>query len=59
MKLGAVDWCKVQAAIANLRCPRCFKVKVKLTEEGKENAKCEDCGCQFEFDPDVDINVIE
>jgi len=36
----------------NLGCPNCFSAKVKLTEDEKENAKCEDCGCTFEFNPD-------
>jgi hypothetical protein len=53
MKLGAEKWCKIQEMLANLKCPHCFSAKVKLTEDEQENGKCEDCGCKFEFDPDV------
>ena len=53
MKLSAQQWCKIQEALANLKCPHCFSAKVKLAEEGQENAECKDCGCQFEFDPEI------
>ena len=53
MKLSKSQWCKIQELMANLKCPKCFSSKVKLKKEEKENATCEDCGCQFEFDPDV------
>ena len=53
MKLSASQWCKIQEALFNLNCPHCFSAKVKLTEDEKENAKCEDCGCTFEFNPEI------
>ena len=53
MKLGAKRWCKIQEFLANLKCPHCFSVKVDLNENEDENAECKDCGCRFEFDPDV------
>jgi hypothetical protein len=53
MKLGAEKWCKIQEMLANLKCPHCFSGKVKLTEDEQENGTCEDCGCRFEFNPDV------
>ena len=53
MKLSPEKWCKIQATLANLKCPHCFSAKVQLTEEEKKNATCVDCGCKFEFDPDV------
>ena len=53
MKLSARRWCKIQETLANIKCPSCFSAKVKLTEDEKENAKCEDCGCTFEFNPDI------
>ena len=53
MKLGPKKWCKIQEFLANLKCPRCFSVRVDLTENKDENAECKDCGCRFEFDPDV------
>ena len=51
MKLSAKQWCQIKAALANIKCPHCFSVKVDLTEEEGENAKCDDCGCKFEFNP--------
>ncbi len=53
MKLSASQWCKIQEVLANLKCPHCFSAKVTLAEDDKENAKCEGCGCRFEFDPDI------
>lgn len=53
MKLKPATWCKIQQFLANLKCPGCFSAKVKLTEDGEGNATCEDCGCKFEFDPDI------
>ena len=53
MKLSKDQWCKIQEALANLKCPHCFSAKVKLAEDEKDNAACEDCGCRFEFDPDL------
>ena len=58
MKLNASQWCKIQQALANLKCPHCYTAKVKLTEGEKENATCEDCGCVFEFNPDMDVTSI-
>ena len=55
MKLSPNSWCKIQEILVNLHCPNCVSAKVKLAEEGKENAECEDCGCTFEFNPDVDV----
>ena len=34
-------------------------VWVKLSEDEKDNAKCEDCGCQFEFNPDIEIPALD
>ncbi len=53
MKLSPKQWCEIQEKLANLTCPNCFTAKIKLTETEKENANCEDCGCTFEFDPDI------
>ncbi len=55
MKLSTKQWCKIQETLANLHCPHCFTAKVKLTEDEKENAKCEDCGCTFEYNPDITL----
>ena len=55
MKLNAKQWCKIQETMANLKCPHCFTARVKLNEAEKENAKCEDCGCKFEFNPELGI----
>lgn len=56
MKLNPEQWCKIQDWLANIKCPNCFSAKVKLTQDAKENAKCEDCGCRFEFNPDFAIH---
>ena len=53
MKLSAGQWCKIQEALVNLKCPHCFSSKVELTANEKENASCVECGCKFEFDPDI------
>ena len=53
MKLSAGQWCKIQETLANLKCPSCYSAKVKLTQDEKENAKCEDCECVFEFSPEL------
>lgn len=55
MKLSASQWCKIQEALANLKCPHCFSAKCTCTENEGENAKCEDCGCTFEFNPDAPL----
>lgn len=55
MKLDPKKWCKIQEALANLKCPHCFSAQVKLTEDAKENAKCEKCGCTFKYDPDMGL----
>ena len=55
MKLNSKQWCKIQETLANLKCPHCFSATVKLAEEEQENAKCEDCGCKFTFDPDITL----
>jgi len=59
MKLKPETWCKIQETLANLKCPHCFSAKVNLKEKGKENAECEDCGCQFEFDPEIAHTYME
>jgi len=53
MKLSPKQWCEIQEKLANLTCPNCFSAKIKLTGTEKENANCEDCGCTFEFDPNI------
>ena len=53
MKIKPGTWCKIQEVLANLKCPGCFSAKVKLNEDEKENAECKDCGCTFDFDPDI------
>ena len=53
MKLGKKKWCKIQEFLANLKCPHCFSAKVDLAEKEDENVECKDCGCTFEFDPDM------
>jgi NAD-dependent SIR2 family protein deacetylase len=55
MKLSPTTWCNIQGMLANLKCPSCFSAKIKLNEDEKENAKCEDCGCRLEFNPDIDM----
>jgi len=55
MKISAKQWCKVQEVLANLKCPNCFSAKCTCTEDENENATCEDCGCKFEFNPDIPI----
>jgi hypothetical protein len=54
VKLSPGQWCKVQETLANLNCPDCFSGKVKLSGGvGNDNVECEDCRCQFEFNPDI------
>lgn len=54
MKLSPEQWCDIQEKLANLTCPSCFTVKIKLEEEAEGgNAGCEDYGCRFEFNPDI------
>ena len=53
MKITPQQWCKIQGLLAKLSCPQCYGVKVKLTEDEAKNAECKDCGCKFEFNPDV------
>ena len=53
MKLKSKQWCKIQEALVNMKCPQCFTTKVKLTEDEGKNATCEGCGCQFEFNPEI------
>lgn len=54
MKLTCEQICKLREAVANLKCPNCFSVKVHLCEEEKEeNAECKSCGCEFEFRPEL------
>jgi transcription elongation factor Elf1 len=53
MKMNPETWCKIQEKLANLQCPDCFSAKVQLTEDEGKNAKCEHCGCRFEFNPDI------
>jgi len=56
MKLSCAQWCKIKEFIHNLKCPGCFSAQVTLCEEEKEdNAKCESCGCEFKFNPKIDI----
>lgn len=59
MKLNAKQWCKIQETLANLKCPHCVSAKVKLTEGKEANAECKDCGCKFEFNPDILANRYE
>ena len=54
MKLKCGQWCRIQEILANLKCPNCFSAKVKLCPtETDKNAQCEDCQCEFGFDPEV------
>ena len=53
MKFGPKLWYEVQEMLDNLRCPHCSNNKIQLTEEHRENALCTDCGCKFEFNPDL------
>ena len=53
MKLGKQHWCRIQEMLLNLKCPHCFSAKVALKDDEGENAACEDCGCTFDFDPEV------
>ena len=56
MKISPEKWCKIQEVLANLKCPGCFSAHVKLKEETEGgNAECEDCGCRFEFNPDISM----
>ena len=59
MKVSAKQWCKIQEVLANLKCPDCFSAKVKLNENEDENAECKDCGCTFEFDPEIADRLVE
>ena len=59
MKIKPHTWCKIQEVLANLKCPDCFSAKVKLNENEDENAACEDCGCAFEFDPDIGDRLVD
>jgi transcription elongation factor Elf1 len=54
MKLSCAQWCHIQEMLANLKCPDCFSAKVELCEEETEkNAQCSECGCRFQFNPDL------
>jgi len=56
MKLSPEKWCEIQEVLANLKCPGCFSTHIKLKDEAEGgNAECEDCGCRFEFDPNLAI----
>lgn len=59
MKLDPKTWCKIQETLANLNCPNCFSIKVNLKDTEGENAKCEECGCTFEFSPDLEYRSLE
>ena len=53
MKLSSKQLCQIHEALVNLTCPGCISRKVKLIETDGQNAVCEDCGCEFEFSPDI------
>ena len=53
MKLSSKQLCQIQDALINLTCPGCGSHKVKLVEKDGQNVVCEDCGCEFEFAPDI------
>lgn len=54
MKLSCFQLCRIKEFIANLKCPKCFSAQVALCEiETEENATCEKCGCEFQFNPDI------
>jgi hypothetical protein len=54
MKLSCTQWCRIQEMLANLKCPNCFSAKVKLCpDEKEENAVCEECKCEFTFNPEI------
>lgn len=57
MKMSCGSWCKVQEALANLKCPSCFSTEVKCTEDETKNATCEKCGCEFKFNPDIAVHM--
>ena len=59
MKIKPRTWCKIQEELANLKCPHCFSAKVKLKENEGENAECKDCGCTFDFDPDIADRLVD
>ena len=59
MRLSPEQWCKVQETLANLRCPHCFTAKIKLTEDENGNAHCEECGCKFDFNPELFVTYLE
>ncbi len=60
MKLNCKQWCHIKEMLANLKCPNCFNVKVALCDDDeKDNAKCEKCGCRFEFNPEVEAIGME
>lgn len=58
MKISHKNWCKIQEAMINLSCPTCGGKLVTLKDtEHQHNAHCDKCGCQFEFNPDVDLPI--
>ena len=57
MKLSCAHWCKIKEFIYNLKCPKCFSAKIRLCDEEKQdNAACESCGCEFHFNPEVNVH---
>ena len=54
MKLSCEQLCKMKEYFANLKCPKCFSAQVTLCEiETDENAACDECGCEFKFNPEL------
>ncbi len=54
MKLSCEQLCKLKESFANLKCPECFSAQVALCEkETEKNATCDECGCEFKFNPQL------
>ncbi|CAB1074990.1 hypothetical protein D1AOALGA4SA_2810 [Olavius algarvensis Delta 1 endosymbiont] len=60
MKLSCGQLCRLKEFFANLKCPNCFSSQVELCDdETDDNAACELCGCEFQFNPELPTGGME
>ena len=56
VKISKKNLCRIQETLINLSCPSCDSNLVTLKDTDDEhNAECKDCGCKFEFHPDISL----
>ncbi len=60
MPISAKFKCRITAFFANLKCPKCFSKKLTPCEgDPDDKAKCEECGCEFEFNSKIPDSGME